>query len=81
MLPNIEPLIKLAPTIKPIGRDTVLSKIKLTLLLFELFCSPINNKQSRQELNKTTVNIFLIWIVISFRYFIKFNANYKLSFF
>ena len=81
MLPIIEPLIKLAPTIKPIGRDTVSSRIKSTLLFVELFCNPTNNRQKRQELNNDTVNIFLIMKLKSLKSLFKFNANYKLGFF
>ena len=57
ILPIIEPLIKLAPTIKPTGKGIVLSKIKSTLRLFELFCKPINNKHNKQELNTNNVKI------------------------
>ena len=48
--PIIEPVIKLVPTIKPIGNCTVSSTKKLTLLLFELFCKPITNNVNKQEL-------------------------------
>jgi hypothetical protein len=50
MLPKIEPNIKLDPTIKLIGSSIVLSIKKSTLLLFELFCIPINKIVNKQEL-------------------------------
>ena len=58
-LPKIEPLIKLTPTIKLIGKLTVLFITKLTLLLFELFCIPIISNKNKQELNANVKNIFL----------------------
>ena len=48
--PIIEPVIKLVPTIKPIGNLTVSSIKKFTLVLFELFCKPITNNANNQEL-------------------------------
>ena len=50
MLPKIEPNIKLDPTIKLIGSSIVSSINKSTLLLFELFCIPINKIVNKQEL-------------------------------
>ena len=59
-LPKIEPLIKLEPTIKLIGNSIELFFKKLTLLLFELFCIPIINKDSKQKLYTDVENIFFI---------------------
>ena len=59
-LPVIEPNIKLEPTIKLIGSSIVLSINMFTLLLFELFCIPINKTKNKQELKMTTKNNFLI---------------------
>ena len=60
MLPKIEPNIKLEPTIKLIGSsiDSVINKS--TLLLFELFCIPINRRANKQELKIAVKNNFLI---------------------
>ena len=49
-LPKIEPNIKLDPTTKLIGSSIVSLIKKLTLLLFELFCIPINKIANKQEL-------------------------------
>ena len=49
-LPKIEPNIKLDPTTKLIGSLIVSFIKKLTLLLFELFCIPINKIANKQEL-------------------------------
>ena len=68
--------MKLVPTIKPIGRFIVLSIIKSTLLLFELFCIPIIKKINKDELNKIVNIIFLIWVDI-FQNIFKFILNYK----
>ena len=57
-LPKREPLIKLTPTIKLIGKSTVLSITRLTLLLLELFCIPIISNKNKQELNENVKNIF-----------------------
>ena len=59
-LPRIEPNIKLDPTIKPIGSSIVSLFNKSTLLLFELFCIPINKSTNKHELKITVKNIFLI---------------------
>ena len=59
-LPKIEPNIKLEPTIKLIGSSIVSSIKKFTLLLFELFCIPINKARNKQELKITDKNNFLI---------------------
>ena len=50
MLPKTEPNMKLDPTIKLIGSSIVSSINKFTLLLFELFCIPINRAKNKQEL-------------------------------
>ncbi len=57
-LPMREPLIKLIPIMKLIGKLTDSSTIRLTLLLFELFCIPIISSKNKQELNKIVKNIF-----------------------
>ena len=63
-LPIIEPAIKLEPTIKLIGSSIVSSINKFTLLLFELFCIPINKSKNKQELKIADKNNFLIEDVI-----------------
>ncbi len=52
--------MKLEPTIKPIGSSIVSSISKSTLLLFELFCIPINKRKNKQELKIVDSNNFLI---------------------
>ena len=59
-LPKIEPIIKLEPTIKLTGSSMVSSISKSTLLLFELFCIPINKRKNKQELKIADNNNFLI---------------------
>ena len=59
-LPKIEPNIKLDPTTKLIGSSIVSSIRKFTLLLFELFCIPINKSINKQELKIDAKNNFLI---------------------
>ena len=49
-LPVNEPVMKLAPTIKLIGRAIVSFLNKLTFFLLELFCMPIINNKNKQEL-------------------------------
>ena len=49
-LPVIEPVMKLTPTIKLIGKAIVSFLNKLTFLLLELFCMPIINNKNKQEL-------------------------------
>jgi hypothetical protein len=49
--PDIDPKMKLTPTINPIGKCTVSSIIKLTLDLVVLFCIPTNNNKNKLELN------------------------------
>ena len=58
-LPVMEPLKKLKPTIKPIGKLIVLLTIKFTSFLFELFCKPIIKIKNKEKLNATEKNIFL----------------------
>ena len=58
--PKIEPNIKLVPTTKLIGSSIVLLIKKSTLLLFELFCIPINKSTNKQELKIAAKNNFLI---------------------
>ena len=57
-LPVIEPVMKLTPTIKLIGKATVSFLNKLILLLFELFCIPIINSKNKQELKVIEKIIF-----------------------
>ena len=59
-LPKIEPNMKLVPTTKLIGSSIVLLIKKSTLLLFELFCIPINRIANKQELKIAEWNNFLI---------------------
>ena len=59
-LPKIDPNIKLDPTTKLIGSSIVSSINKFTLLLFELFCIPINKTRNKQELKTTPKINFLI---------------------
>jgi hypothetical protein len=58
-LPKIEPTIKLDPTTKIIGSSIVLLIKKSTLLLFELFCIPINKIANKQEVKIAEWNNFL----------------------
>jgi len=58
-LPTIDPHIKLEPIIKLIGSAIVLSIIKFTLPLLELFCIPINRSTNKQELKIAEKNNFL----------------------
>ena len=76
ILPIIEPLIKLEPIIKLIGKLTVSFIKKLTLLLLELFCIPIINNRNKQELKVNAKNNFFN---IKDIYLTKFkpNLNYK----
>ena len=60
MFPKIEPNIKLDPNIKLIGSSIVSLSNKLTLVLFELFCIPINKSMNKQELNIAAKNNFFI---------------------
>ena len=56
--PKRDPLIKLVPIMNPIGKDTVLSNNKSTLLLLLLFWIPVTKIIKRQELKVITKNIF-----------------------
>ena len=56
----MEPNIKLDPTKKLIGSSTVALIKKSTLLLFELFCIPINKTVNKQELKIAEYKSFLI---------------------
>ena len=52
-LPIIDPLMKLDPIIKLIGKFTVSAINKLILIFFELFWIPIINNKNKQELYVT----------------------------
>ena len=58
-LPVIEPVMKLTPTIKLIGKAILSFLNKLILLLLELFCMPIINNKNKQELKVIEKNNFL----------------------
>ena len=58
-LPVIEPVMKLTPTIKLIGKAILSFLNKLTFLLIELFCIPIINNKNKQELKVTEKTNFL----------------------
>ena len=58
--PKTEPNIKLDPTTKLIGSSIVSLKIKFNLVLFELFCIPINKRANKQELKIAEYNNFFI---------------------
>ncbi len=55
----MEPNIKLDPIIKLIGSSIVSLIKKSTLLLFELFCIPINKIKNKHELKIADKNNFL----------------------
>ena len=55
----MDPLIKLEPIMKLIGNSIELFCKKLTLLLFELFCIPINKSKNKEELKIAMNNNFL----------------------
>ena len=57
-LPVTEPVMKLTPTIKLIGKATVSLLNKLTFLLLELFCMPIIKNRNKQELKVVAKIIF-----------------------
>ena len=59
-LPKIEPNIKLEPAIKLIGSSIDSPINKSNLLLFELFCIPINKSANKQELKIAVKSNFLI---------------------
>ena len=56
----MDPNIKLDPTKKLIGSSIVSLIRRFTLLLFELFCIPINKIRNKQELKIDANNNFLI---------------------
>ena len=79
--PTSEPLTKLVPIIKLIGRLTVSVSIKLTFLLFMLFCMPIINITNKHELKTEINNKFLKGICIYKGSFIfDFSKDYKFDF-
>ena len=59
-LPVIEPLKKLIPTIKPIGKLTVSLMSNFTSFLFELFCNPTIKIKNKEQLNVNIKNNFFI---------------------
>tara|TARA_Y100001933_G_scaffold195755_1_gene196183 strand:+ start:462 stop:698 length:237 start_codon:yes stop_codon:yes gene_type:complete len=59
ILPVKLPLIKLTPTIKPTGKDTVSDIKKLIFFLFELFCMPIIKIKNNDKLKVTKKISFL----------------------
>jgi len=76
-LPVIEPVMKLTPTIKLIGKAILSFLNKLTFLLIELFCMPTIKNKNKQELKVTekinllkALEIFFITQYIS-------NIDYK----
>mgnify|MGYP004377980845 CR=1 len=58
-LPVMDPEIKLTPTMKPIGKFTVLSIIKLTFAFLLLFCIPINKIKNKLVLKISKENNLL----------------------
>ena len=80
MFPKIEPNIKLEPTTKLIGSSIVSLINKFTLLLFELFCIPINKSANKQELKIIEYSNFLINKLILINIYFNFKSNYKLRF-
>tara|TARA_B100000886_G_scaffold271506_1_gene195468 strand:+ start:563 stop:763 length:201 start_codon:yes stop_codon:yes gene_type:complete len=59
MPPVNDPVIKLIPTIKLIGKFTVSLIIKLILVLLELFCIPTIKSKNKEKLNVIVKNNFL----------------------
>ena len=79
-LPVIEPVMKLTPTIKLIGKATVSFLNKLTFLLLELFCMPIINNKNKQELKVIEkINFLNVTDISNINQYIS-NINYKLCF-
>ena len=74
-LPVSDPQMKLAPTIKPIGKFTVSFIMKSTLDCFELFCNPIINTINKLELKNIKKAIFLKSTF--FMFYGNINTNYK----
>ena len=79
-LPVIEPVMKLTPTIKLIGKAIVCVLNKLTFLLLELFCMAIINNKNKQELKVNEKIIFLNASDISCITQHNPNIDYKLCF-
>ena len=79
-LPVIEPVMKLTPTIKLIGKAIVSFLNKLTFLLLELFCMPIINNKNKQELKVIEKINFLKVSNISYITQPISNIDYKLCF-
>ena len=65
----IDPVMKLNPRMKPIGKLTVSFIKKLTLLLLELFCIPIINNRNKQELKVAAKIVFFNVFDIYLTYF------------
>ena len=72
ILPKIEPLMKLIPIMKPTGRFMVSLINRLTLLLLELFCIPINKIKNKVMLNVKEKNIFFSESDIFIFFYLKF---------
>ena len=66
----MDPLIKLIPTMNPVGNLIVSRKTKLTFLLLLLFCIPIINNRNKIKLKAVLKIIFLRKIFIIYNYFI-----------
>ena len=79
-LPVIEPVMKLTPTIKLIGKAIVSFLNKLTFLLLELFWIPIINNKNKQELKVIEKINFLNASDISYITQYISNIDYKLCF-
>lgn len=79
-LPVTEPVMKLTPTIKLIGKAIVSFLNKLTFLLLELFCMPIINNKNKQELKVIEKINFLNVPNISYITPCISNIDYKLYF-
>ena len=76
-LPVIEPVMKLTPTIKLIGKAILSFLNKLTLLFLELFCIPIINNKNIQELKVTEkINFLKAPEIFFINYYIS-NIDYK----
>ena len=58
-LPVKDPVIKLIPTIKLIGKFIVSLNIRFTFFLFKLFCIPISKIKNKEELNIIVKTNFL----------------------
>ena len=79
-LPVIEPVMKLTPTIKLIGKAIVSFLNKLTFVLVELFWIPIINNKNKQELKVIEKINFLNASDISYITQYISNIDYKLYF-